>query len=1446
MDLRHVCDLFGGSIFPDDYRGNLTQINDEIRNIEDELNDPPLSDDAFLDDSAHAVLVRAILNIYLGEFKSAESLLKFLMSGDFGPRWQARGNAYELFLTASQEHPFLFKNSDLSSSVALAVWKDEDRVRRMHDALKYVADHMGSRELTDVDRFELQLLLHYRLYFRSLQLSWRANKARASYRHLQQMKFDLAQEIAAIEEHLPALRDTADKLGLRCTGTYIQRMIYEIALAKGSGPAEELEKMLTRYKADKDEVGCGIYWMLRGDSKISPPNTTPLAHNLDLLDSYELYPESAPLHVSLSSVSQEIWRETAIQADECYFSAAEHFMRAQASRGLCVISQRRACGLGIFNMPLSHRVSGNYQKHRESILELLGGAETLSEISGDKQQGLLLQLHRILLVDEHQVRIQRDLEDLSRSLSVAQNEVFLLCLGLLMLKHSHFSRFECGLIQRARYKYQLCASLMDSGSFEVILAQSNLAFATCCLIEGDKRMATVVNQRVKARLSKTQEQIIYGFRNQLPQYADLRDSRQQKMHATTQYVYKMITLSTITIDTQLGDIAKLSDEFTIDALSNIAKLWPSRETTYFCRHAYALLEFHKTVTSYHQLIVLARFQDAKSEILRFQTDTIREHSERDLRIKIYRIHNAIMLQQIDKAQHILSSIRDDDIFPSDSIAMGQSLFDYEKLTLERKRLSAELIFLACIAARQWARADILMAKLENLSPGFFTSMRAYSQLVPWRRCLYAGLVIEQRGTRSDYKEALRYFKQSWAFFKITISQLLTPEQRRAFYDNPDVSRLNGGICRRLICWERDGCGFWLEKTRDPRIDTRVFLVFQTEDGFSPGWSTNTVLSMIEELQAQHLLEMTALKADGSAQAYVEALSRFDSVIEWHSQSRILSAQEAGELKSLELQLEDTQYILAEATRNFKEHARDSVDDSVHNLYACLDEGCIVVYPTASIDGMALMAITAAGVVYSDWNDEISAHRLANLASNTLDKILSSKGTKPLERHLDDLQQLSNILLDPLASHLKGKEHVIFVLSGELSRLPPGLLLYDGEHLMLQKAISQVPSLTMLRRLQTTGNGEELPGTFNAIARPGSLKDYRSGSHQVPLPMSGIEAMLLASTAQGTCRDASMVSRCEFQSTLRSSQFLHISTHGQIDAKYPMLSHIWLEDKFRVLDMLAVYSKTTLAVFSACLSGTGTPSESGDMLGFAHSMLSSGTNAYIGALWNSNDVATMIHMHFFYSTLFGRESRVSIASAWHHATIKLSKLTMEGAADIMESFIPTLQGRSENDGLTVKNWAQKLHDKITRLRSPKVDERLDFSHPYIWAPFVLVGNGSITLESSGAGVKVIQRSMPTREERLEKQKLAVQEIIAELIQTLGASGIRALAKDLPSSGFGPYMRNENEKEDSMLLGPWNPELIYTFCDKGYTLCEVMGCLRTAKGDTSIVELLLRLGRAQMSI
>lgn len=175
----------------------------------------------------------------------------------------------------------------------------------------------------------------------------------------------------------------------------------------------------------------------------------------------------------------------------------------------------------------------------------------------------------------------------------------------------------------------------------------------------------------------------------------------------------------------------------------------------------------------------------------------------------------------------------------------------------------------------------------------------------------------------------------------------------------------------------------------------------------------------------------------------------------------------------------------------------------------------------------------------------------------------------------------------------------------------------------------------------------------------------------------------------------------------------------------------------MLDLVRLRSRAVLVVFEACVSGVGEGSLGNDVLGFAHSVLSSGAGAFLGALWEVSDKASAMLMSFLFRELTAvaapattstqtSASATSLAACLRRAQIRLYHTDARTAKAVLGDFRAAciaLDPARVSPG-HLKKILNSLDDVIAEEGG---GEHSDYSHPFFWAPFILVGHGGQRIE-----------------------------------------------------------------------------------------------------------------------
>jgi CHAT domain-containing protein/Tfp pilus assembly protein PilF len=357
---------------------------------------------------------------------------------------------------------------------------------------------------------------------------------------------------------------------------------------------------------------------------------------------------------------------------------------------------------------------------------------------------------------------------------------------------------------------------------------------------------------------------------------------------------------------------------------------------------------------------------------------------------------------------------------------------------------------------------------------------------------------------------------------------------------------------------------------------------------------------------------------------------------------------------------------------------------------------VLLYPLILDDRLEIVLVTpfappvhqAADITRIELNDLINNFRrsLTNVGSDP----------RPPARKLYDK------IIDPVHATLEsvGAETIIYAPDGALRYVPLSAL-YDGQKWLIERyKIHRITSYSLSDlNIEPSGNLRVLAGAFSAGEIEFAVGEQNF--HFSGLPFARIEIEDLAQiipnsktlfnkdfTPQNTEAEAGLYT------------VVHLATHASFLTGQPDESFILFGngERLTLMDVKqrwsgAVLPNVELIVLSACETGIGGRLEKGDeILGFGYLMERAGADASIATLWTVDDGGTQILMDNFYRKLS------------HGKTTK--------AQALQQAQLTLLQGGDARSG---GDRGAMPADSVGQLKG-----RL--SHPYYWAPFILIGNG----------------------------------------------------------------------------------------------------------------------------
>jgi len=293
--------------------------------------------------------------------------------------------------------------------------------------------------------------------------------------------------------------------------------------------------------------------------------------------------------------------------------------------------------------------------------------------------------------------------------------------------------------------------------------------------------------------------------------------------------------------------------------------------------------------------------------------------------------------------------------------------------------------------------------------------------------------------------------------------------------------------------------------------------------------------------------------------------------------------------------------------------------------------------------------------------------------------------------------LYEILVKPAEPYLSKKSRLVIIPDGILNYLPFEFLLTENKMIKPESTYSDLPflvkkfpvsygqSASVLKSILSGQSETKHDGKkFIAFGDPVYEKaSFKSDVNYPRLEYSGKEVEKIGSffekdSSEVYLREEATEENVKKESRLEEFNYVHFATHGYIDENEPDLSSLVLtqetdseEDGFlRASEIFNLNLNADLIVLSACQTGLGKLIRGEGMVGLTRAFMYAGTPSVLVSLWSVSDMSTAALMGEFYKNLI--KSKLSKTDALRKAQLSL-------------------------------------------ISNPK------YSHPFYWAPFVLIGD-----------------------------------------------------------------------------------------------------------------------------
>jgi len=330
--------------------------------------------------------------------------------------------------------------------------------------------------------------------------------------------------------------------------------------------------------------------------------------------------------------------------------------------------------------------------------------------------------------------------------------------------------------------------------------------------------------------------------------------------------------------------------------------------------------------------------------------------------------------------------------------------------------------------------------------------------------------------------------------------------------------------------------------------------------------------------------------------------------------------------------------------------------------------------------------------------ELSKEKLSGLV-RTLRESIFTLGER--EKFNETSAVLYKQLIEPLLPHITGKE-LIIVPHDVLHYLPFHALIGPDGHYLIEKYpvyyLSSASLLQFVKEKRKAGGDKVL-----AFGNP-DLGDPEKNLEYAELEAQEVKAAYPQSSVF-LKKDASEE---KSKSLSPTHDILHFATHAQLNEDDPLSSAVLLakggkeDGRLEVREIFGMDLKANLVVLSGCETGLGKLSTGDELVGLTRAFIYAGTPSVVASLWSVDDSSTAHLMASFYRNL----KTMSKVEALRQAQLEL--IRGEGRSDLL--------ARRGVGGIG------KLGE-IPELQSVSQDPiSISTSHPYFWAPFILVGDG----------------------------------------------------------------------------------------------------------------------------
>lgn len=390
-------------------------------------------------------------------------------------------------------------------------------------------------------------------------------------------------------------------------------------------------------------------------------------------------------------------------------------------------------------------------------------------------------------------------------------------------------------------------------------------------------------------------------------------------------------------------------------------------------------------------------------------------------------------------------------------------------------------------------------------------------------------------------------------------------------------------------------------------------------------------------------------------------------------------------------LDQIQQTLSQAKANL------SVQPALLYVYFVPDNSYEQAVPTPSPDDqLEIMLVTPHGrpIKHRQWG--VTRAQVEAIAAD-LRYQATSQFSRPRD-YLPPAQQLYNWLVSPIQAELArtGTDNLAFVLAEGLRTMPIAAM-HDGQSFLVESySIGLMPSFSLTQLTTELAQARPRSQNHQVLAMGASQFENQPA---LPAVKAELEAITAQNWATGTfLNEAFTLENLKSQIASDRYDIVHLATHANFESGDLDRSYIQLWDErinLTTLQDLAIDdADIALIILSACNTAMGDRSSEYGFAGFA---ISAGSESALASLWPVSDEGTLGFMTQFYDQYAASTTRSEALRQAQinmlNGQVKITNGQIKNASDDILAVIPELEGSG--------NW--------------------DFSHPFYWSAFTMIGN-----------------------------------------------------------------------------------------------------------------------------